>query len=41
MITIGIDPGTTTVGYAVIKKNSQNSEILDYGVIQTPPKISL
>ncbi|MBW7954634.1 crossover junction endodeoxyribonuclease RuvC [Candidatus Gracilibacteria bacterium] len=41
MIIIGIDPGTTTIGYAVIKKEKNKIEILDYGVISTTPKASL
>lgn len=41
MITIGIDPGTATTGYAVIKKKKDNSfEILDFGVIKTDKKLS-
>ena len=36
MIILGIDPGTATTGYALIKKLKNNSyEILDFGVITT------
>lgn len=36
MIILGIDPGTATTGYAVIKKvRSDVYEILDFGVITT------
>ncbi len=36
MIILGIDPGTATTGYALIKKQKNNSfEILDFGVIET------
>lgn len=36
MIILGIDPGTATTGYAVIKKlRSDTYEILDFGVITT------
>ena len=36
MITLGIDPGTATTGYALIKKLKNNSfAILDFGVITT------
>ncbi|MEK7075313.1 MAG: crossover junction endodeoxyribonuclease RuvC [Patescibacteria group bacterium] len=36
MIILGIDPGTATTGYALIKKLKNNSfEILDFGVIST------
>jgi crossover junction endodeoxyribonuclease RuvC len=41
MITIGIDPGTATTGYAVIKKKKDNSfDILDFGVIKTDKSLS-
>ncbi len=36
MIILGIDPGTATTGYALIKKQKNNSfEIVDFGVIST------
>lgn len=41
MRILGIDPGTTTVGYAIIEKNGVQIELLDYGVIETLPKIAL
>lgn len=41
MKILGIDPGTTTVWYAVIEKHWHSLSILDYGVIETAPKISL
>ncbi|MCK9272458.1 crossover junction endodeoxyribonuclease RuvC [Candidatus Gracilibacteria bacterium] len=34
-IILGIDPGTTTTGFAIIKKEGKNIEILNYGVIET------
>lgn len=34
-IVIGIDPGTATVGFAVVKGNSKEPVILDYGVLTT------
>jgi crossover junction endodeoxyribonuclease RuvC len=40
-IILGIDPGTTTVGFAVIEKSGRNISILNYGVITTPPKIDI
>lgn len=40
-IILGIDPGTTTTGFAVLRKQQQKIEILEYGVITTPPKLSL
>lgn len=41
MIVIGIDPGTTTVWYAIVEKNENQKELLDYGVIHTTPKVPL
>lgn len=41
MIVIWIDPWTTTVGYAIVEKNWNNKNLLDYWVIQTTPKIPL
>ncbi|MBU6447294.1 crossover junction endodeoxyribonuclease RuvC [Patescibacteria group bacterium] len=36
MIILGIDPGTATTGYALIKKNTANSfAVVDFGVIKT------
>lgn len=35
---MGIDPGTTTVGYGIIEKTGKSIQILDYGTIETPPK---
>lgn len=40
-IILGIDPGTTTVGFAVIEKIGRNISILNYGVITTPPRIDI
>jgi len=41
MIFLGIDPGTATTGYALIKKLPRGQyEILDYGVIETDKKYS-
>ncbi|MDD4152049.1 MAG: crossover junction endodeoxyribonuclease RuvC [Candidatus Gracilibacteria bacterium] len=36
-IILGIDPGTTTTGFAIIEK-SKELKIIDYGVIETTPK---
>ncbi|QFR39188.1 crossover junction endodeoxyribonuclease RuvC [Candidatus Gracilibacteria bacterium 28_42_T64] len=41
MIILGIDPGTTTTGFALIKKESGNFTLLDYGIFKTTPKIDL
>lgn len=40
-IVFWIDPWTTTTGYAVIEKNSSETKLLDYWVIETAPKIPL
>src|SRR4030042_1471896 len=41
MITIGIDPGTATTGFGVIREEPDGSlTILDYGVIQTKSNLS-
>jgi crossover junction endodeoxyribonuclease RuvC len=43
MIILGIDPGTATTGYAVIKqhpKHREEFEILDFGVITTKKDLS-
>lgn len=39
-IILGIDPGTTTVGFAVIEVVKNQRTILTYGVIHTTPKVS-
>lgn len=41
MIILGIDPGTTTIGYGLIQKEDRSVKLLDYGVIETTPKIPL
>jgi len=43
MIILGIDPGTATTGYGVIKQNPKRKdefEILDFGVITTKKTLS-
>lgn len=37
-IILGIDPGTTDVGFAVIRLQKNHRTILTYGVIHTTPK---
>lgn len=39
MTILGIDPGTATIGYGVIKKNSNTTELIAYGCIKTSPKL--
>ncbi len=40
-IILGVDPGTTTLGFAVLEKTGNSFSILDYGVVSTPPGIPL
>jgi crossover junction endodeoxyribonuclease RuvC len=35
MIVIGIDPGTATTGFGIVKKNDDSFSCLDYGIITT------
>lgn len=41
MIILGIDPGTTTIGFAFIEKENNTMKVLEYGVISTPPKMPI
>ena len=41
MKILGIDPGTTTVWYAIIEKIWQEYTLVDFWVIETAPKIPL
>lgn len=41
MIILWIDPWTTTIGFALIKKENSRIELLDYWVFKTTPKIDL
>ena len=41
MKILGIDPGTTTVWYAIIEKKWHDFILLDFWVIHTTPKVSL
>lgn len=41
MIILWIDPGTTTVGFSLLKSKNQKIEIIDFWVLKTPPKIDL
>lgn len=41
MIILGVDPGTATTGYGLIKKEGQKFMIIDYGCILTPAKVPL
>lgn len=37
MIVLGIDPGFTAAGFAIIQKTHHQSTVLDYGFLATPP----
>ena len=41
MIILWIDPWTTTIGFAIIKKENNKFKLLDYWVFKTTPKIDL
>ncbi|MBI2062241.1 MAG: crossover junction endodeoxyribonuclease RuvC [Candidatus Yanofskybacteria bacterium] len=41
MIIIGIDPGTTQIGFGVIKNEGNRFEALDYGIIKNSGKDKL
>ncbi len=41
MVIIGIDPGTTQIGFGVIKNEGNLFETLDYGIIKNPGKDKL
>jgi crossover junction endodeoxyribonuclease RuvC len=41
MIVVGLDPGTATTGYGFIRETESGLlEVLDYGVIITPPDLA-
>lgn len=41
MCILGIDPGTATTGFGLIKETSTGVESIDYGVISTSPDDSM
>ncbi len=41
MLVLGIDPGTATTGYGIIKKEGSCLKCLEYGVIATDKKMEL
>jgi crossover junction endodeoxyribonuclease RuvC len=38
---LGIDPGTTIVGYAVLEKKDSKPNLIEHGTIQTEPNIPI
>ncbi len=41
MIIFGIDPGTATTGYGVIRRVKEGMELIDYGCIVTPKEMEM
>ncbi|GAP10632.1 Holliday junction endonuclease RuvC [Bellilinea caldifistulae] len=41
MIVVGIDPGVATTGYGVVRDTRDGIELVDYGIITTPPDMAL
>nr|MDD3720743.1 crossover junction endodeoxyribonuclease RuvC [Candidatus Gracilibacteria bacterium] len=41
MIILGIDPGTTTTGFAISEKNGNKINLIDYGILKTIPKVGI
>jgi crossover junction endodeoxyribonuclease RuvC len=42
MLSLGIDPGTATVGYGLVREHSDSSlQAVAYGVITTPPSMPM
>jgi len=38
MLTLGIDPGTATLGFGLVEENGQGLREISYGAIKTSPK---
>lgn len=42
MLTLGIDPGTATIGYGLVQENEDGAlQAIAYGVITTPPNLPM
>ena len=42
MLSLGIDPGTATIGYGLVRElNDGSLQAVDYGVITTPPSLPM
>jgi crossover junction endodeoxyribonuclease RuvC len=42
MLVLGIDPGTATTGYGLVRETTEgNLEVVDFGVILTPAKLAV
>ena len=35
MLILGIDPGTATTGYGILKTHPKHYEVLEFGLIET------
>ncbi len=40
-LVLGIDPGTATTGFGLIRENDIGLEVVEYGVISTPPDLPM
>lgn len=38
MLTLGLDPGTATTGYGLVRTEGDRSQVVEYGAITTPAK---
>lgn len=41
MVTLGIDPGTATMGYGLVRETPQGLSLVDFGVLTTPASMPL
>lgn len=42
MLVLGVDPGTATTGYGLVREKEDGSlEVVDYGVVETPASLSM
>ncbi len=41
MMILGIDPGTATTGFGIVKKNDENYEFVDAGIIATKAHLKI
>ena len=41
MIILGLDPGTATTGYGIIRENNFKISCVAYGAIITPPDMAM
>lgn len=42
MLVLGIDPGTATTGYGLVREDAAGElQVVDYGVVETPPGLPM